>query len=119
MNIPIIDDDVNLAKFIHQRLKVTKYQIAHDGKTGIGVAFDKFFYIILIDVNMPELNRFDLCAKLRENNISMDFTTSKVVGLDSGADNYLAKLFELQELLSRIGRWQGDTASPPKPTETY
>lgn len=112
MNVLIIDDEVKLAKFIYQGLTENGYQceMAHDGKAGMNLAFDKFFHIILMDVNMPGLNGFDLCTKLRENNVNtpvlmltgMDSTSSKVMGLDSGADDYLAKPFEFQELLARI-----------------
>jgi two-component system, OmpR family, copper resistance phosphate regulon response regulator CusR len=112
MNILIIEDEKKLAQFIYQGLTENGYQceMTHDGKTGLQLAYNKEFQLILMDVNMPEINGFDLCEKLRENNINtpvimltgMANTSSKVMGLNSGADDYLAKPFEFDELLARI-----------------
>ncbi|MFC3811178.1 response regulator transcription factor [Lacihabitans lacunae] len=112
MNVLIIEDEIKLAKFIYQGLTENGYQceMTHDGKTGLKLAYGKEYQIILMDVNMPEINGFDLCEKLRENNINtpvlmltgMANTSSKVMGLNSGADDYLAKPFEFDELLARI-----------------
>ncbi len=112
MKVLIIEDEKRLAEFIFKGLIENGYQceVAYDGRLGAELALNHSFDIILMDVNMPYINGFDLTKKLRENDITtpillltaMGLTSDKITGLDSGADDYLVKPFEFQELLARI-----------------
>jgi DNA-binding response OmpR family regulator len=82
---------------------------ATDGLTGIRLALHGDYDVIVSDITMPGLNGLELCEKLRSEQNStpillltaLSHTDDKVAGLDAGADDYLAKPFELKELLAR------------------
>lgn len=112
MRILLVDDDQQLASFIRmgledQQMKVT---VAYDGRMGERIATTREFDVIVLDVMLPGINGFELCKKIRHDNVltpiilltSLDSTDDKVTGLDTGADDYLSKPFEFPELLARI-----------------
>lgn len=107
-----MDDDQQLASFVRmgledQQMKVT---VAYDGKMGERIATSREFDVIVLDVMLPGINGFELCKKIRHQNVrtpvilltSLDSTDDKVTGLDTGADDYISKPFEFPELLARI-----------------
>jgi len=111
--ILIIEDEVKVASFIKKGLEVNKFNtdIAYDGEIGLRKAFSKKYDIIILDINLPKINGFDLCKQIRERNTlvpilmltALGTTSDKVNGFNLGADDYLVKPFEFDELLVRIG----------------
>ncbi len=94
---------------------------AFDGTTGRTIAQHNVFDLIICDVILPNLNGIDLCRELREFGIRTPFlflsalsqTEDKVVGLDAGADDYLAKPFDFKELRARIEALTRRAGQPP------
>lgn len=85
-------------------------QVAEDGLTGYHLAKTNPFDLILLDVMLPGLTGFEVCRRLRGDGIATpililtakDLLEDKVMGLDSGADDYLVKPFNIDELLARV-----------------
>ena len=110
-NILIIEDEQNLARFLELELKHEGYDVTvkSDGLNGLEKALDEDFDCILLDLMLPGLNGLEVCRKIRrekETPIIMitakDATYDKVIGLDYGADDYIVKPFEIEELLARL-----------------
>ena len=99
---------------------------ATDGKSGLQRALDEKPDLVLLDIMMPKLDGFEVCAELRrlENPAPVLMLTAKgqvedrVIGLDAGADDYLVKPFSTEELLARVRallrRAQKQTRAPTK-----
>jgi len=112
VNILIIEDEVKLVGFLKKGLKEQGYKVdvAYDGHSGERLALQGKFDIIILDLIIPQLNGLELCKKIRLSNqtvpilmlTALGSTENKVTGFDAGADDYLAKPFEFQELLARI-----------------
>ncbi len=112
MRILIVEDEVLLAEALGEILKNNNYtvDIQYDGETGFDYALTNAYDVILLDLMLPFMNGFDIVKKLRKNQISTPIllltakedTSDKVHGLDIGADDYLTKPFESDELLARI-----------------
>ena len=109
--ILIIEDEHNLARFLELELKHEGYDVTvkSDGLNGLEKALDEDFDCILLDLMLPGLNGLEVCRKIRrekETPIIMitakDATYDKVIGLDYGADDYIVKPFEIEELLARL-----------------
>lgn len=125
MRILIVEDDERIADALAEALVDQHYvvDIAKDGQ--VGWEFVKAFPydLILLDVMLPKLNGMKLCQQLRQNAYSMpilmltarDTSTDKVMSLDAGADDYVVKPFDLQELMARIRALlrRGVTILPP------
>jgi len=112
MKILLIEDEKKTIQFIKKGLEENGYKVdtAEDGKSGKNLAFRNQYNLIITDVILPGLNGRDLCKELRTAKIetpilmltALGDTDDVVAGLDSGADDYLAKPFEFKELLARI-----------------
>jgi DNA-binding response OmpR family regulator len=112
MKILIVEDEPKLASYIQKGLEEQAYevQLAYDGLMGKHMASGTYFDIIIMDVNLPKLNGFDLASSLRSEKVktpilmltALGTTEDKLAGFDSGADDYLVKPFEFRELLARI-----------------
>lgn len=110
----IVEDEENLAKTIAINLQLEGYQImiAATGSEAMKlfIANNNALNIVLLDVMLPEINGFDLCAEFKKINptVPVIFLTAKnssndkISGLKLGADDYIVKPFELEELLLRI-----------------
>jgi len=108
----LIEDDPAITTGLEALLRQENYVVtaSADGKEGLEKALETKPDLILLDVNLPSLNGFDICRKLRENNFSnpVIMLTSysgqvdKVVGLEIGADDYITKPFDNRELIARI-----------------
>ncbi len=112
-NILIIEDEKNLARFVELELKHEgmKTEVHLDGRTGLEAALDeeKDWDLILLDLMLPELNGLDVARRIRQvSNVPImmmtarDSTIDQVSGFDHGADDYITKPFEIEELLARI-----------------
>lgn len=112
MNILIVEDEQKVASFIQKGLEVSGFttDTAFDGQAAVSKGQSMSYDAIIMDVNLPVMNGFEVCKKLREQNIktpilmltALGTTRDKVHGFDLGADDYLVKPFEFDELLARI-----------------
>ena len=112
MKILIVEDEPKVVSFIKKGLEEQSFQVevGYDGTTGLQMALEKSYNIIILDVNLPGINGIDICKRLRECKIKVPIlmltalgtTDDKLLGFDSGADDYLVKPFEFRELLARI-----------------
>lgn len=112
MKILIVEDDSRIAKPLAEDLRHQHHtvDIAEDGMKGWDYTQATEYDLILLDVMLPRLDGIGLCKKLRANKshalilmlTAKDTTSDKVIGLDAGADDYLIKPFELEELAARI-----------------
>lgn len=109
--ILIIEDERQIVRFIELELKHEGYKvlIAYDGLRGLESARFEKPDLILLDLMLPGINGFEVCRKIREFSsipiimlTAKDTTVDKVSGLDMGADDYITKPFEMDELLARI-----------------
>ena len=110
--ILIVEDEPKVALFLKRGLEENSFscQIALDGMIGKKM-FDAGVYdLIILDINLPYKNGIELCKEIRHNNqkvpvimlTALGTTEDKLLGFDSGADDYLLKPFEFRELLARI-----------------
>ncbi|MBV9468738.1 MAG: response regulator transcription factor [Abitibacteriaceae bacterium] len=112
MNVLIVEDDESVARFLKQAAGEAGYvvQVVHDGLVALNTAQAHSFDLLLLDVMLPGLNGFEICRRLRENKIATpiliitarDALEDKIEGLDSGADDYIVKPFQVAELLARM-----------------
>ncbi|MGH2415644.1 MAG: response regulator transcription factor, partial [Microcystaceae cyanobacterium] len=112
MRILLVEDDECIAQTLEQVLGEQHYvvDIAPDGQVGWDL-WEAFTYdLILLDVILPKLDGIEFCQRLRSRGdqtpilllTAQSSSTNKVMGLDAGADDYVVKPFEFQELLARI-----------------
>ena len=110
--ILIIEDEATLSLLLHERLEKEGYSVmtCGDGEQGLAQAISEPFDLLLLDVRLPGRNGFDVCRELRRHCINVPIlmltargdVKDRVKGLKLGADDYLAKPFEVAELLARI-----------------
>lgn len=121
MNVLIVEDETRLADALGQILKEEKHQVTvvYDGRDGLEYGLTGSFDVIILDVMLPYMDGFEVVRRLRSHHVktpvlmltAKDQLINKIVGLDSGADDYMTKPFEMQELLARVralGRRTGD-----------
>lgn len=122
MKILLVEDEIYIAKPIAELLKKNHFSvdIAHDGAYGLDCGLTGIYDIIILDISMPKMDGIAVLKSLRKGGITTpvllltakDQARDKVCGLDSGADDYLAKPFDNEELLARLralGRRRKDT----------
>jgi two-component system alkaline phosphatase synthesis response regulator PhoP len=112
-NILVVEDEINIARGLKTDLDLEGHavEIATDGETGLKRALSDQFKLIILDVMLPKMNGIAVCKALRKNKIATPILmlTAKssesdmVVGLESGADDYVKKPFSSLELLARVG----------------
>jgi DNA-binding response OmpR family regulator len=112
MKILIVEDDEGTAAVLNQALTAQNYivEIATDGQLGWDLLEVFEYDLILLDVTLPKLNGITLCQRLRDKGdltpilllTAQDSSTNKVAGLDAGADDYIVKPYEMNELSARI-----------------
>lgn len=112
MKILLIEDDERIADALVEGLTDQNYvvELAHDGQLGFDLANACSYDLILLDIMLPKLDGLSVCKQLRlqgdQTPILMltakDAVGDRVAGLDVGADDYLVKPFDLQELTARI-----------------
>lgn len=109
--ILIVEDEQNLARFIELELKHENYlvDIENDGRSGLDRALQHNYDLILLDLMLPHVNGLEICRQIRQKQqtpiiiiTAKSDTYDKVTGLDYGADDYIVKPFEIEELLARI-----------------
>lgn len=112
MTILVVEDEVKLARALQLELEFEGYNVrlCHDGKEALQLILEETFDLIILDVMLPSLSGMDILRRLRKENERMpvimltarDQIYDKVSGLDYGANDYITKPFEIEELLARI-----------------
>jgi len=112
MRILIVEDEIPLAEALVQILRKNNYtaDAVYDGETGLDNALSGIYDLVILDIMLPKMDGISILKKMREERISTPViiltakgdVSDKVMGLDSGADDYLAKPFATEELLARI-----------------
>ena len=107
----IVEDDEDIAQVLQRSLRLEGYEtrIAADGEAALGAASDFVPDLVVLDLGLPKLDGMDVARRLRSADdvpilmlTARDALESRVAGLDAGADDYLVKPFERQELLARM-----------------
>lgn len=112
MRILVIEDEVRLCEALVQILKKHNYTVDSDtdGESGLDDALSGIYDVIVLDVMLPGVDGITILKKIRAEGFDVpvilltakDSIRDKVTGLDSGADDYLTKPFNTEELLARI-----------------
>lgn len=107
----VVEDEEKLCRFIELELVHEGYEVskALDGRTGLEMALEQDFDLILLDIMLPELNGLEVLRRLGNSKptpvillTARDAVMDKVAGLDAGAVDYITKPFAIEELLARI-----------------
>lgn len=112
MRILIVEDEVHLAEALTQILRKNNYTVdtVNDGEAGLDNALSNIYDLILLDIMLPKTDGITILKEIRKEGIGTPVilltakgeVSDKVIGLDSGADDYLPKPFATEELLARI-----------------
>ncbi len=125
MKILLVEDDERIADALSEELTDQHYavEVAYDGQAGLELVEAFTYDLILLDIMLPKLDGISLCRQLRSKGFctpilmltGRDTVTDKVLGLDAGADDYLVKPFDLEELSARIRSLlrRGSSTLPP------
>jgi two-component system response regulator ArlR len=110
-HILLIEDEEKIARFVEMELLYEGYTVekAFGGREGLELAQSGRFDLVLLDIMLPGINGMEVLRRIRKNSdipvimlTARDSVIDKVTGLDSGADDYITKPFEIEELLARI-----------------
>lgn len=114
MRILLVEDEEEIRKIINMNLVMEGYEVvtADNGMKALEIAQNQHFDIIILDVMLPELDGFQICEQVRLRNSKVgiiivsakDTSQDRITGLKLGADDYLTKPFNLEELLLRIAK---------------
>jgi DNA-binding response OmpR family regulator len=112
MNVLLVEDEPRVADFINRGLRAENHgvTVAGTGAEGIELTKTGEFDVIILDLMLPDMHGYDVCQRLRLQGdhtpilmlTAMDTLEDKIKGLRIGADDYLAKPFDFDELLARI-----------------
>ena len=125
MRLLVVEDDPDLLAGLLQALRKEGYAVdgAADGEEGLYKAKATDYDAIVLDVLLPRLDGWELLTRLRETKITpvlmltaRDSTDDRVRGLNTGADDYLGKPFDVPELLARLRALIRRSARQPRPT---
>lgn len=109
--ILLVEDQQNVAHFIELELQHEGYEVetASDGEKGLSLSREKMWDLILLDWMLPKLDGLEVCRRIRKSSTvpvilltARDYIGDKIAGLDTGADDYITKPFDIEELLARI-----------------
>lgn len=127
--ILIVDDDPQIREWLKLDLQLSGYSTdsAINGREGLEKAITGAYDLIILDVMMPEMDGFEVCRALRSNAKTKDLPVilltakgtieDKVTGFNSGADDYLVKPFDIQELLVRLRALMRRNSTESAPTQ--
>lgn len=112
VKILLVEDEFRLAEILKKQFEVHDFdvEIASDGYIGKELVESKTYNLIILDINLPLLNGYDLCREIRKTNsripiimlTALGTADNKVNGFDVGADDYVLKPFDFRELLARV-----------------
>src|SRR4029453_16479020 len=110
----VVDDDIDIARFVEVNLRLQGYEVllAHDGRTALRLIEEHQPALAILDLMMPEIDGLELTKRLRADPLftampiilltARGMTADKVVGLTTGADDYVVKPFDTLELIARV-----------------
>ena len=111
MKILLVEDEPKLASFIQKGFEHEGYEltVAYDGRMGESLYQQQPYDLVILDVNLPHINGFELCRRIRQSHAqvpvllltALDSLDDKEAGFEAGADDYLVKPFAFKELLLR------------------
>lgn len=112
MKLLLVEDEKQLSEALQQILIKNKYTVdaVYNGDEGLDYALSDVYDVIILDIMLPKLNGLEILKMIRRRKISTpvilltakDSVEDKILGLDSGADDYLSKPFSPDELLARL-----------------
>ena len=112
MNVLLVEDEPRVADFIDRGLRAESHgvTVAQTGRDGVDLAKTGEFDVIILDLMLPDMHGYDVCQRLRQGGehtpilmlTAMDALEDKIKGIKIGADDYLTKPFDFDELLVRI-----------------
>jgi len=112
MRILVVEDEKRLASFVKKGLEEQSYavDVAYDGEEGEFLAFTNDYDLIILDILLPLQDGWKTCENIRKGGLdipiimltAMGGVSDRIKGLDYGADDYMAKPFEFEELLARV-----------------
>jgi len=112
VKILIVEDDHRLAEILKKQLEDSGFGVetANDGYVAKKLIEENRFSLIILDINLPLLNGYELCKEIRKTNSSIPIImltalgtqVNKLIGFEAGADDYILKPFDFRELLARI-----------------
>jgi len=108
----LVEDNISLATTItaYLELEGISCDFAANGKAGLNLALNNPYQAILLDINLPKMNGFQVCEVLRDEGVDVpvlmltarDALEDKLAGFNAGTDDYLVKPFQMEELAARI-----------------
>jgi two-component system copper resistance phosphate regulon response regulator CusR len=111
-SILLVEDEPKMSAYVKMGLEENHYHIdiAMDGRTGADLALKNNYSAIVLDVNLPELNGYEVCRLIRQKKprlpilmlSALNKIENKLEGFNTGTDDYLVKPFEFAELLARL-----------------
>lgn len=112
MNLLLVEDEVRVAEFVQSGLNSEGWTVtvAHDGETAIELLSDHAFEVVVLDLMLPGISGHEVCRRMRAKDnftpvlilSALDGVEDRVAGLRLGADDYLSKPFDFEELLARL-----------------
>lgn len=112
MKVLVVEDEPKLASFVRKGLEEQSCEVdvAFDGQVGRNMALNKPYDVIIMDINLPKMNGFDVVQSIRQEQnrtpvlmlTAMGSVDDKLTGFEAGADDYLVKPFEFRELMARL-----------------
>jgi two-component system, OmpR family, copper resistance phosphate regulon response regulator CusR len=112
MKVLVIEDEQEVSTAIQQGLQEQGFEVevAYDGNIGKRLVLSKDYNAVVLDIVIPGINGFDLCKTIKKEKpalpvlmlTTLGTTSDKLTGFESGADDYLLKPFEFQELVARL-----------------
>ncbi|PWV51697.1 response regulator transcription factor [Chitinophaga sp. S165] len=126
ISILLVDDEPRIADMLSFGLKENGYDVtvAYDGKIGYRMYENRAFDLLVLDINLPGMNGYELCKLIRMTNeqvpiimlTALSTLDDKIEGYDAGADDYIIKPFEFRELLMKIKVLLRRSLDPAQPT---
>jgi two-component system, OmpR family, copper resistance phosphate regulon response regulator CusR len=123
ISILIVEDEQRLAEILKKQLEDAGYKVKVASDGYIGKQFiEKFrFNLVILDINLPLINGYDLCLEIRKANktipiimlTALSTADNKISGFQAGADDYVTKPFDIRELLARVNVFLKRSMSTP------
>lgn len=126
--IILVEDELRIADTLRVGLQENNYEVevAYDGKMGYRLIRGGNVDLVILDINLPEMNGYELCKLVRKENMQLPIIMltalstlkDKIEGYDAGADDYIIKPFEFRELLMKIRVLLRRTSNSQEPVGT-